>query len=220
MPHYKIGPSEQDRLKWIQGVNIRTVLDVGASEDYFALECHRIFPDAKIYCFEPLRDSFEKLNSILKKIPRAESFNFALGDKKERIAMYRNEYPDSSSIRKMKQLHKEAFSYTSKETAEDIEVDTLDTVAQGLTMEDAILLEIDTQGYEDKVIRGAVNTLRRIKIIIVETSFFELYEGQPLFSDMYESLVKYGFTYSGSWHQMESPLDGALLQQDSIFIRK
>jgi len=54
----------------------------------------------------------------------------------------------------------------------------------------------------------------------IETSFQELYEGQPLFSDIYELLTRRGFNYSGSWAELTNPLDGAHLQQDSIFIRK
>ena len=83
-----------------------------------------------------------------------------------------------------------------------------------------ILIKIDVQGSEDKVIRGGQKTLRRAKAVIVETSFTELYDGQPLFHDIYEGLRSLGFSYSGSWApDLKNPLDGSHLQQDSIFVR-
>ena len=50
--------------------------------------------------------------------------------------------------------------------------------------------------------------------------FYELYEDQTLFSDIYDFLQKRGVVYSGNWgEEMKSPLDGATLQADSIFIK-
>lgn len=98
--------------------------------------------------------------------------------------------------------------------------ETLDNLYEKRNVSGPYLIKVDVQGYEDKVIMGAKDTLIRVKVIIVETSFYELYEGQPLFSATYELLSKHGFVYSGSWGELKSPLDGAPLQQDSIFIRK
>lgn len=213
--------SEENRFKWVQNINIRTVIDVGANTGQSALKFNKLFPGAKIYCFEPLRDCFLQMNANLKSLTNFESFNLGLSEKKGEIIMHRSEYSPSSSPRKMSQLHKRAFPHSSGEALETIDVDTLDNVAQGLKLEDNILLKIDVQGFEDKVIMGALNTLRRVKVIIIETSFHELYEGQPLFSDIYELLQRQGFVYSGSWSEdLKSPIDGAHLQQDSIFIAK
>jgi FkbM family methyltransferase len=211
--------SEKNRYKWLQDMNIRTVIDVGANIGQSALEFHKIFPDAKIYSFEPLHDCFMQMNANLKKVPNFRSFNLALGDKKEKRNIHHSEYSPSSSLRKMAKLHKEVYPKSAGDTLETIDVDTFDNVAQGLDLEENIFLKIDTQGYEDRVINGARNTLSRIKVVIIETSFRELYEGQPLFSDIYELLHKQGFVYLGSWSgDALNRLDGAHLTQDSIFI--
>ena len=134
--------------------------------------------------------------------------------------MHRSDYSPSSSLLKMGQLHKEVFPFSAGEILETVDVNTLDNIAQELVLADNILLKIDVQGYEQKVIMGSRNILKRIKVIIIETSFHELYEGQPLFSEIYDILNRLDFVYSGSWGELKSPLDGAPLQQDSIFIRK
>jgi FkbM family methyltransferase len=213
-------PGAEATLKWIQNMNIRTVIDVGAHKGQSALQFHRLFPNARIFSFEPLHDCFLELNSTMKNIPNFKSFNLALGEKKGRLDIHRSEFSPSSSFLKMAGLHKEAFPFSSDETIETVDIDTLDDIARELELEDNMLLKVDVQGYEDKVIMGSMSILSRIKVIIIETSFYELYEGQPLFPDIYELLNTYGFVYSGSWGELKSPLDGTPLQQDSIFIRK
>lgn len=216
----KFAPSEEDEFKWIQNMNIKTIIDVGAHTGESALHFHELLPNAKIYSFEPLHDCYMRLNANMKKVPNFKSFNLALGDKEGRLQIHRSEFSHSSSPLKMAKLHKEAFPFSSGEILETVDVNTLDSIAQELELEDNILLKIDVQGYENRVITGSRSILGSVKVIIIETSFHELYEGQPLFSDIYELLYKQGFVYSGSWGESRSPLDGAPLQQDSIFIRK
>ena len=212
-------PRPKDKFRWIQNMNIMTVIDVGAHAGESALLFHKLFPNAKIYSFEPLHDCFVKLNATMKDVPNFRSFNLALGDEEGRLDMHRSEFSPSSSLLKMGGLHKEAFPFSSGETLETVDVNTLNNIAQELDWEDNILLKIDVQGYEHKVIMGSRNILNMVKVIIIETSFHELYEGQPLFAEIYELLNRLGFVYSGSWGELKSPLDGASLQQDSIFIR-
>jgi len=201
-------------------MNIKTVIDVGAHHGESASQFHQLFPCARIYSFEPLRDCFMKLNANMRRVPSFKSFNLALGDAEGKAEIHRSEFSASSSLLKMAGLHKDAFPYSSGEVLETIEVNTLDNMARQLDLEDNILLKIDVQGYEHKVISGARNTLKRTRVIIVETSFAELYEGQPLFSEIYRLLSEHGFVYSGSWGELKSPLNGAPLQQDSIFVRR
>ena len=216
----KFAPLPEDEFKWLQNMNIRTVIDVGAWIGSSALKFHELFPDATIYSFEPLHDCFIQLNDAMKNVAKFRSFNLAVGDKEGKLQIHRSEFAPSSSLLQMAELHKEAYPFSSGEIVETVDVNTLDNIAQELDLEDNILLKIDVQGYEDRVIMGSMSVLRRIKVIIIETSFHTLYEGQPLFSDIYELLHEHGFVYSGSWGELKSPLDGAPLQQDSIFVRR
>ncbi len=60
----------------------------------------------------------------------------------------------------------------------------------------------------------------RAKIIIIEVSFQSLYEGGPLFDDVYRLLKERGFTYNGNFEQLLSLKDGRVLQADAIFCRQ
>jgi hypothetical protein len=86
-------------------------------------------------------------------------------------------------------------------------------------LRDPLLLKLDVQGFEDKVIIGGEDVVARAKIIIIEVSFLPLYEGAPLFDDIYQILKTRGFTYNGNFDQLLSPEDGRPLQADAIFSR-
>lgn len=217
---YSFSPSDEKKLKWIQDMNINTVIDVGAHRGEFAAQFHKLLPNAKIYCFEPSKNNFVELATSLKNLQNIKIFNLALGDRQGETEMYYNKFSPSSSIMKIATLHKEIFPFTSEQELEIIKITTLDDIAKELDLIDNILLKIDVQGYEDRVIKGAINFLEKIKIIIIETSFRELYESQPLFAEIYELLSKRGFVYSGSWQELSSPIDGTPLQQDSLFIKR
>jgi FkbM family methyltransferase len=211
------GPFEGDKILWLSSRDIHTVIDVGAHVGEFAGTIHRILPAAAILSFEPLEESFRQLKANMKDVPNFRAFNYACGSNNAHVDMYRNEFTPSSSLLHMAQLHKSSFTFTERETVEVVEVRRLDDVALKLDLKDDILIKIDVQGYEREVIKGGEDLVSRAKMLIVETSFRTLYEGQPLFDEIYSLLRRMGFKYVGSWNQLLSPVDGSVLQADAIF---
>lgn len=151
-----------------------------------------------------------------------KAFNFALGDTDGDVSMNRSSSSASSSILTMADTHKKLFPHTSGSTKETIKVRRLDNVKEldPTKLAKPILLKIDTQGFEDKVIRGATSFLKQVKMMIVETSFMNLYEHQPLFKDIYALLTAQGFSYHGSLHQRLKPVTRELIYEDSFFVRE
>ncbi|MDO8303979.1 MAG: hypothetical protein Q7T18_12140, partial [Sedimentisphaerales bacterium] len=78
----------------------------------------------------------------------------------------------------------------------------------------------DVQGFEDKVILGGWNVIERASVLIVETTFEPLYQGQVLFDGIYTMLTAKGFEYRGGEEPLRNPEDRRILQCDSIFVRK
>ena len=213
-PRYAMG-----EYAYVASLNIKTVIDVGAHGGEFARMIKRVLPDAAIYSFEPLKDVFQRLEQETKNGSNITAFNYALGDREETVEIHRSSYAQSSSILPMAQLHKEAFPVSADHTSEKIEVKRLDDVLKGVALKPEIAIKIDVQGYEDKVIAGAPDIIAKTKAIIVEVSFRELYEGQPLFETIFELLNGKGFRYMGNLYQLLNPLDGAPLQADALFVR-
>lgn len=213
--------SDENKLKWLRDFRIKTVIDVGASKGSFSAEFHGIFPKAQIFAFEPLPDCFALVQKRMAGIASFQAFNIALGDVAGSVTMHRSSYSGSSSLREMGALHKDLFPVTAGQREVAVSVDTLDHALSGFNLQEPMLVKIDVQGFEDKVMDGGMDVLKRAKIVLVETSFYELYKGQPLFDGVYELLKGLGFEYHGSWApELKSPIDGRLLQQDSVFARR
>jgi FkbM family methyltransferase len=209
---------KQGKYRWLQERNINTVIDVGANTGQFAELIREILPSAMIYSFEPLESCFKELTVKGASLMPMQSFNIALGDKAATVMMNRNEFTPSSSLLKMGQKHLQAFPFTERVTNERITIRTLDDFSSQLTLKSPVLAKLDVQGYELKVLKGARKTLPRIDILILETSFVELYKGQPLFDEIYQHLRSNHFRYIGSFGQIPHPIDGTILQSDSIFV--
>lgn len=216
---YKFAPTNEDKFNWLKNLNIRTILDIGANTGQFAADIHAILPEATIYSFEPLQDCYEQLVTRMQGVPKFGAFAFALGSGTYETEIRRSEFSPSSSMLRMGELHKRAFPFSSGEGLERIALKQLDDVARTLELVDNILIKIDVQGFEDKVIGGGVTTIQSAKLLIIETSFERLYEGQPLFDTIYETLRRMGFAYHGNFAQLLSPVDGGVLQADSIFVK-
>lgn len=207
-------------LDWLKELGIKTVLDIGANIGQFATEISGILPEATIYSFEPIKECFKKLNENMASNSNFKSFNFALGDKEENVEMNKSSYTPSSSILKMADAHKELFPHTKDSVKETIKIKTLDGFSKSQNFEKEILLKIDVQGYEDKVISGGKKVFSIAKVVIIETSFTALYENQPLFDQIYEILKTLGFSYTGCSEQKLNKLNGKVILEDSVFIRE
>ena len=119
----------------------------------------------------------------------------------------------------MAALHKENYPWTAGNEPVRVRVETLDGIAATLGLVDPILLKIDVQGYEDQVLAGGRTTCGRAAAIIVEVSFETLYEGQPLFDDIYRVLTGMGLVFKGTLEQAAERKTGRNLYADAISLR-
>lgn len=78
------------------------------------------------------------------------------------------------------------------------------------------LLKLDTQGSELLVLKGCGNKLKDIEYIVCKVSFFELYKGSPVWTEIidflrhfsFEVVLMDGFCFD---------VNGNLLQADILF---
>ena len=222
-----IGKSREDKRfavnherLWLTRRNIRTFIDIGAYIGEYIDYAKIWFPEASVYAFEPLEDSYKILLEKTKKMNDVKVFNVAIGEKNESSQIYRSSYAPSSSLLPMAVLHKKAFPFSSGSTKQIANVKTLDSIFQDLPLKPNIFIKIDTQGYEDKVIKGGRKVIQKSSIIQLEVSFETLYKSQPLFHDIYIQLYKLGFDFHGMHNQILNPSDGNILQAHVYFINR
>jgi FkbM family methyltransferase len=205
--------------KWFHDLNIDTVIDLGSNIGQFTNTISALLPNAKIFSFEPIPSCFTQLCSSVKKNSNVRTFNLGIGSESGVISFQQSKFSAASSFLIATDKLKESFPHIGESNNIDVTIARLDDVVRDLEIGNSLFIKIDVQGYEDKVLAGGEQTIRRSKVIIIETSFEKLYNQQPLFHDIYNILVNWGFTYIGNIDQTADPLNGKPLQCDAIFLR-
>ncbi len=201
---------------WRRQLGVRTELDVGANAGYFA---PHVFPDARVYAFEPLADPVEAMRLRMRGIEAFHAFASAIGDRDGRITIHQSASSSSSSIRPMTGAHTEAFPWTAEEAEVEVDIHRLDHFLPELRLEQKVLLKIEVQGYSLPVLHGAPESIAQTDLLIVETSAVPLYEGEVTFDAVYRHLTDAGFAFIGVLDQLTHPGTDALLQMDAMFRR-
>jgi FkbM family methyltransferase len=204
---------------WLKSADINTVIDVGANTGQFASAVHTVLPRAKIYSFEPLPDCYSELSTRMAGVPSFRPFNVALGAETGSITFNQNTFSKSSSVLEMAPLHKQAYPWTAVTAPVTVQMQPLDDFCEELELMPEVLVKIDVQGYEDRVLRGGERVIRTASYVLIEASFQNLYNDQASFSAVYDILRSYGFDYAGGIDHLKSPIDGRVLQEDALFVR-
>ena len=223
-PRYARGKLDEAGLKaeykWLLQYGFKTIIDVGANEGQFSDRIRILFPDAFIHAFEPLPIVFQTLEKNFENDQKFKAYNLGLGENKEELELYENEYSPSSSFLKLTASMADNFENAIKTKKVTVFADRMDQLFSSQKIDSPLLIKIDVQGFEDKVISGGTGTLQKAQVIICELSFVGLYEGQLLFGDLYEKFKELGFVFAGVVEQVKSPETNQVLQADGIFIKQ
>ena len=207
----------------LKSLKIRSILDIGANVGQFARRASEAFPDATLYCFEPLPDPFAALRTWAEDAAprRVRPFNLALGDAEGELTFYRHvAHSDSSSLLKTTAECEGDFPHTRDQVAETVRVRRLDSVMAELATppETELLVKLDVQGYEEHVLRGGPETLQRAAAVIIEVCLDPLYQGQATFEGLASLLGAHGLRYAGNLDQSYAE-DGHVVFLDAVFRR-
>lgn len=133
---------------------IRVVLDVGANIGQSAIDFSREFPQAEIYCFEPVESTYRELEAATHSLPRVHTFNVGMGKESGEAVIHVSAESTFSSIKvSLPEDHTESIQL---ETIADF------ATSHGLTTID--FLKIDTEGYDLEVLAGAIPYLEQQKV--------------------------------------------------------
>ncbi len=209
------------RQQILESSNVDTVLDVGANIGQFARHLRQ---DAgyrrRILSFEPLPEAFRILAANAQRDPAWEAFNYAIGDTNEFLEINISGNSHSSSLREILPAHVNSeprSGYVGKET---VQVRTLDSVFPEMCgTSGSVYLKIDTQGFEDKVLKGATDSLPFIGVVQLEMSLVPLYAGEQLFPEMCPRMRELGYSLVGIETGFSDRESGNVLQVDGTFRR-
>jgi len=145
-----------------------------------------------ILFFEPISNSFNILKNKTEHDPNVLAFQCALGNENKMINMNVEmaNNGQSSSILKPKK-HLEQYPHITFDFTEEVNMFRLDDLNIDLTKYNFI--NIDVQGYELEVFKGAFETLKNIDYIISEVNRDEVYENCPHVNELDTYLSQFNF---------------------------
>jgi FkbM family methyltransferase len=157
------------------------------------------FGEIETHWFEPIPEVYKQLENNLSDKPKTYLYNTALGDGDFTEKMYvdNGNEGQSSSILKPKEVRSQ-FPHIKFEESDKIEINI--SKLDSYNLSNCNLLALDTQGYELKVLKGSIETLKNIDYIFTEFNTIEMYEGCPTLDDLDGFLLPFDFERVETWY--------------------
>ncbi len=198
------------------GIDYNTIIDGGANIGQFARAAHTAFPNAHVYCFEPLPEVVATLRNNLSDVDRITIYESALGSLNGTIQFQRNSDTQSSSVFEIASDGSDLLGDRVHLNTLDVPIVTLDKVMADNALTHPVLLKLDLQGYELETLKGATETLSKCASVLVETVFLPSYKNEPLFADVQHFLNMNGFTFDRPSNFVRNS-NGRIVQMDALF---
>jgi FkbM family methyltransferase len=214
--------NDQASLLRHAGVAPKVVLDLGAYVGTTVARYRRLFPDARIFAFEPAPAAFERLQRATRLDHATKSINSAVSehDGSSRLHLFSHEQANSlfpADAAAGSYYHEAMFREVD---AIDVETVSLDSFCRAEAIEHVDVLKMDIQGAELAALRGAREHLAagRVTLLYFEVEFAPVYEGQATFYEIREFLATLGYDMFNLYGMYHSP-NGRLVAADTIFLR-
>jgi len=197
------------------------IYDVGANIGQYGDLLRKYGFDGKIISFEPIKILFSDLYQKAEKDRNWIALNFALGREKSRTIMNISRNMQSNSILEIDPNILNVEKNIEFIGKENIKIETFDFIySKYSTPDENIFLKIDVQGYENKVIEGAIQSIGQLGGLQLEMSLISNYRGELLFTDMITKLEKVGFYLFDFIKVFINHTTGQLIQIDGLFFPK
>ena len=207
------------RMLLLNHYKIDSILDVGANTGQYAKNIRAFGYTGRIVSFEPLSSVFTVLKKNAQRDPLWKVVNIALGEANDNRTINIAGNSRSSSLLPMLPIHLKYSPHTKYIGKERAKMRTLDSIiGKYIRPNEKIFLKVDTQGYEKRVVDGAINSLNKIIGMQLELSLVSLYEGESLLKDMLDFISEKGYNLV-SLEPGFTIKTGQLFQVEAIFFR-
>ena len=189
---YKINRTLDTAIKSVIKKNDPIIFDIGAHEGESIDRFKNLFENPTIHSFEPQTQIFEKLRNKKKKDDNLFLNNFGLSTEQGSEEICINSNTAASSYLEVD--NKDKFFRSLKTIQkEKTKIDTFDNYFNKINVDLIDLVKIDVQGYEEKVLKGALKSLNKVLLIEIEIVFVNLYEKHSSFYQIESILNNYNF---------------------------
>lgn len=194
-----------------QGWRPRQIVDVAAFKGTWTRECLGICPDASYLLIDPLPSNPGVLAELASRHATVSTWFGAAGARAGELVIHIHA-DQSSPLVAVEPGWRATESIT-------VPVRTLDSFIASGAIAPPQLIKADVQGYEMEVLRGASEAPAAADVVLLEVSFRELYEGQPLAHELIAFLSDRGFRIADVCTYAQGA-DGSLEQSDMLLHRR
>ncbi|MBX3435839.1 MAG: FkbM family methyltransferase, partial [Pirellulales bacterium] len=189
------------------------ILDVGSCTGAQAGEFAQVFPQARVYAFEPHPVSAAVCRTNTSRFPNVSVVEAAVGETDGRVELQAvlDGNPGASSLF-VASGHQDVQPL--EQSPIEVRALRLDTWAAREGIERCDLVWMDLQGAELLALRGMGALLSTVRAIQVEITYRELYRGQVLWPELRSFLESRGLTLVDEWP------DPCGYFGDAVFVRK
>jgi FkbM family methyltransferase len=206
----------------LQHHGIDLVLDVGANVGQYVQRLRRDGYAGRIVSFEPLSQAHAELTRAAESDPLwAVAPRLALGDSDAPVRLNISAESDMSSVMDFTAEMAEILdssAYVGTEVASQARLEAV--FGKFVGAGDRVLLKVDTQGTERRVLEGARGVFGRLVAIQTELSLVPVYKDEPGWLEMVRYLHDHGFDpvlfIPGYFNRRTARLIG----MDGVFVRR
>jgi FkbM family methyltransferase len=207
------------------------IFDVGANEGQTIDRFKKIFKNPIIHSFEPIPNEFKKLEKKYGKDKNVILNNFAIGETEGENYLNVTMGSGSSSLvdfipdtnwlkNRSKQYNVETDKYIKEKIK--VKIVSLDKYCEKNNINKIDILKIDTQAYEDKVLKGSKEILKKQLIFFIEAEIIlkEYYEKYFSFSDIENLIIPNNYRLCSINLANNNIFDGTVFFTDNLYVNK
>lgn len=188
------------------------VFDVGVAKGTPWL--YDAFKNSYFYLFEPVETFNDDITSLLRDI-NGEHVKIGLSSAAGKASLF---IPEKEDQHQISTLHYSFSSSTKDNHIHQIETTTLDKFCSQIDIPKPCLLKTDVQGHDLDVLQGAVETLKKIDVVISEIPLYGPWGGGNEFHDYIGFMHDQGFIVYDFVEPLRRPIDNRLHSIDVCFV--
>lgn len=190
-----------------RGLQIGSVIDVGASDGRWSRVARKYFPQAACLLIEAQEEHRQALERMKAQVQRVDYVIAAAGDKPGNI------YFDAEDL----------FGGLASLTpvgrhCRVVPMITVDDEVSDRGLSPPYLLKLDTHGFELPILEGSRNTLAAASLVVIEAYNFKLTADSLKFHEMCTYMEEKGFSCIDIIEPMHRPGDKVFWQMDLVFM--
>jgi FkbM family methyltransferase len=190
-----------------RGLDVKSVIDVGASNGQWSRMCLQHMPKAEYLLIEAQDAHRQGLEQFRAEYSNANFVIAAAGKAEGKI------YFDNSDL-----LGGVASETPFQKNSIVVPVITIDAEIDKRQLQPPYLLKLDTHGFEIPILEGALETIKKANLIIIETYNYKLTNNSLKYFEMCAYLEKLGFSSIELVDFMLRQHDYSFWQMDTFFI--